>query len=728
MIDLSTFKSLQLLINSYHRRGGSVSSDDHSLTISWNSDFVGAGYVEEKVPQLIEDLKKHNIDARFDKAAKKLTIYTEDPELIDEIKELLLISPPTVDVDSNVPYRKVAEAKIPHGRILFRGDARNPNDVFTNGIKPNQVPSDIVNDDDTVVTKAYVSKVGSILALTPYLNTAAIFPINDNARTSSTWVYMTKLDQGLPIAHHSLLLKEEGKHGSASYPAEVITHTIPSESVICAVRVKRNWEMGSYPAMGQPPGNFIIEEILMNPHCTVALDEVSLKEYLEYLDAVKTTQTPLRFSLSEVSGQQKTSFEESQGIMQLAPDLIAQNSAEYPAEAIKKWQALFTNTKVTIPKETIEKTIQEYPQVLSIINPQELSYLLKSYPTIDNSLIFSTLKKMNSDGVSALSTILKNKPEEYFDRDALRDALIYFVKNDTNNQFIDSIVAASSNIQTLNPDEILTAMGHKNPHYKQILQNILESKMGAEDFTLSDFFAERALNVIVQHIEEDPSSASSYAKIINQIVETQINITTMYDFGLFICEMALLHSNKECTGFFNLIIEAAKNQNKAALTILSNPQKNIDSRGRRIISPIISAVKAGNIELVKSWIEAGTSLRNEVSRTHHNTALMTAIQQNQPTIALLILSQGGYAAGLDLKNDDGKSVTDLFTEEHNTSDWDMVRQKISSIVEEKLGVKQTVHFDSHSPASKRSEKPAIAQEHEPVQDQTKKNNSNPWES
>jgi hypothetical protein len=592
-------------------------------------------------------------------------------------KNEISILEPSAKLDENygIYYADLMRTRILNGgRIMFRGDNRAPEEIFEHGFTPKEDAGSA-----NLLAHPFASKPTKVVALTTYFNTAAIFPGNWE-QISETWVYIVKIDENIPIipiVHASISLLSHDKNWAGDYPAEHITIGVPKQNVIAAVRLRRN-TVCAYARDVAPDGTFEILEIKYN---SLFKSEINspLKEYLQYLEAQKNEKRALPFNLEDLSNRNKHKPQkfpeefETYGLRQLSADLIAQKNELYSSVAIQSWITLLPflpnrneiQTKKGPTQEDIEDAVEHYPQILELLNPEELLYLLKQYERIPvNSNFFREL-------TNRLPNILKNKAESGI----LTDILNFFIQSDREGKFL-GIMQDYFRIHDIQLTYICrllcTISENDNPWKGFLCSSILKkSSIYAVPSDLEVLFK------VHMHLPdmERKKNISNILDIVNNI--------SLENLFYNIDSLAIECSGIDCNGLFKIVLRKIYEKHGCdVLAKLASPIMAVGGhKANRIISPIISAVKAGNLELVRLWVGLGASLSGETTPTNRHTPLMTAIRYKQREIAEFILNQAegnGENIGLHLKNSSGEGIENLIEKQKNP-EFDKIYEKIKEI-------------------------------------------------
>lgn len=698
--------ALNSFIKSFQSNLWSFKEQEESIVINLNSKPDST--VTEQIKQIIETLKKENMEIRFEDNSLIINKTKSNEELVQYLSnQFITISPPAPDNRETLYIKDVADAKVSKGRILFRGDDRQPSGpdgLFITGITPKL-------GGDLAMGLAFASEAGNVIALTPNMNTAAIFPMKTGS--STTWIYISKIYHGLPIAKASMNLLAAGKHCySASYPAEVITNKILPENIICAVEITRNVDPDSRAAQNQPTGDFEILSIVKNDNFKEGIDP-SLAHYLDYLRDCIRDKTKIPLSLSQSRpGDWGTYHPRTKeiGFLDVSRDLIAQNSKEFPKEGAEAWVNIF---KTNSSAGDINQVMRQHPQFLSIISTSELASLLSKYSAIDDSLFFKTLK------ASALKVIFIDKTDNY----AIRNILNFFITHDSENLFSSEVGALK--VDSLSNESLVTLLTmcskSKNEKYENILVQFAENKL-TEMQKKSGINSEsnHDLTLVGQLLDRNKCIDEARQFIKNFVTNAQDNIKL----SLVVNAVAKANGGPVNTLLFEMLLEEIKTVRGIDLfTNIVNPVQSISKKtDYRIISPIISAIKAGNINLVNLWIKSGVSLKSEITPTNKNTPLMTAIRYKQLDIANLILDEAkgnNDNIGFDLKNADNRTALGLFSEEHTGPEWEALRERIRLMSEK--AERERVTKSNNSLFSKQITDPILKQAVTLLNDYTKNN-------
>ncbi len=157
------------------------------------------------------------------------------------------------------PYPGLAVAV---GRLMFRGDARPPNHIFSNGFSARQEgPMTYRNQKEDIDPKTAVA-----MSPSPYV--AANFPLPGNwgpnafndATNSDCWVYACYIDTAYNTAGQQAFNAIAGSPGAQAllYASEMATPAIPANRILGAVPVDRtfNWVHIPKPADWISRGTF----------------------------------------------------------------------------------------------------------------------------------------------------------------------------------------------------------------------------------------------------------------------------------------------------------------------------------------------------------------------------------------------------------------------------------------------------------------------------------------
>lgn len=696
MYDLYKRKDLLYIIKLYQSKWGAIKRDQGLLTCSFADVILHTteqGLLNDAMQTFNTFMSSQGVKLEYNTTKKILSISSNNHIMIEEIETMFRIGTPQVDQEEKLTYQKVVDAKIQGGRILFRGDSRNPLEVFESGMKPYKIAS----DNDNVLPIANVSQK-NVIALTPYLNTAATFPLNNN---KSTWIYMTRIDKGIPIAHHSLKLYKKNTVNTAFYAAEVITHSIDPENIICAIRITRPPTTEKYADIFQIDGSFTIDEIVMNEKSIVKQDHVSLIEFFEYLNVQKEKKTSIPFKLSEFISNSTSALMGDEGIIELSADLIAQDSKEYPKEAIQAWKGLLSNMKSVPQKDDINEVVNKYPQGLNLLNVTELHFLLKSYPSIDDGSFFTLLKQKNDKEISQLTLIMKHSPGNYSLKHSRFEVLSYFMNKENDNSFLTTLLNDYCSVEELDVDNIITLLKichQRNLPISKDIQKMFFVEILRNDFTVPEYMAELVLGTVLDLKDLMPNIVAQVSGRIGGMIEPLLTEDNIESFCFEIAGLACRYSTVENNLLFESIIKAVGQKSRTYLSRVSNPKMNYEfyDLARATVSPIISAIEQGNIKLVKLWIAAGASLRDEVTINEGKTPLMVAIENGHPQIAMIILSRGRYASGLDIKSSD---IDELMADQPNTDVWGIVRERIEVLRLDGLTQPTTHQYKSSQPTA-----------------------------
>lgn len=175
-------------------------------------------------------------------------------------------------------------------RICFIGDSTSPEVVFKNGFKP---------------------KKAATLIFSPCFKAATLYPFDENI--DSTWIYLFYAKKGYEIkstpAFQTLTL------------TEITTRRIESSDIIAAVKVTRfgdntltnhlpayiNKDLNSDTLQAlehffKKRGQFLIEEHLINPNCTLSRETQELAKWYIQREkvALQTTHPKHQFSMGAV--------------------------------------------------------------------------------------------------------------------------------------------------------------------------------------------------------------------------------------------------------------------------------------------------------------------------------------------------------------------------------------------------------------------------------------------
>jgi hypothetical protein len=599
--------------------------------------------------------------------------------------EISILEPsPKLDENSSIYYTDIMRSRILNGgRIMFRGDNRPPEEIFENGFTPKEDSA-----TENLLFRPFASNSKKVVALTPYFNTAAIFPSSWEP-ISETWVYIIKIDENIPIipiAHASISLLSRERDRAGDYPAEHITAGIPEQNVIAAVRVRRNTVCAQSQDFA-PDGTFEILEIKYNGLFKSEINS-PLREYLQYLldESQKKEERGLPFNLEGLNNGSKYKPQkfpekfETYGLRQLSSDLIAQKSKQCPAEAIKSWIALLpllpqtnkTQTKRNPTQKDIEDAAEHYPQILELLNPEELLYLLNQYEGIPvNSNFFREL-------TNQLPNILKNKAESKI----LKDIVDFFIKSDHEGKFVGIIQdhLRVQDIKLTNICGLLSKISKKNnPWNKLLCFLVLKKPISSEISGVSQKVSALTELFKVHRYLPDRERKKNISNI-SDIVDN-ISVNNLPD---VINSLATECSGSAYNELFKIILrEIYEMDGGDVVAKLASPVMSVGGHEmNRIISPIISAVKAGNLELVRLWVGLGASLSEETTPTNRHTPLMTAIRYKQREIAEFILEQAkgnGENIGLHLKNSSGEGTEDLIEHKKNPEFDKIISEKIKEI-------------------------------------------------
>lgn len=123
----------------------------------------------------------------------------------------------------------------------FRGDDRNPGELFQRGLDPREESKDTTS----FITKPFVSNNNYVVAFTKHMDPAKLFPQNVTDDESTTYIYIFESKKVSNVHSHGYLsYGEKGMNNELEaqllFAQELITEKVPPEDIIGAVKVIRS--------------------------------------------------------------------------------------------------------------------------------------------------------------------------------------------------------------------------------------------------------------------------------------------------------------------------------------------------------------------------------------------------------------------------------------------------------------------------------------------------------
>lgn len=208
--------------------------------------------------------------------------------------------PPTLESLKQKESLGITLEGTPRYNYAFRGDTRNPDEIFEKGFDPsgNSIHDIFVAHflseyitQDQILMQPFASMSGRVVPISSNLQSAAIFATAKDQ--SEGWVYFVETKRAYNIATDSILMQRHAvgvvSQGPADYLNESVVSHIDPDEIICAIKIKVNpilSSMGDYHSTEQPPeGSFTVVEIRMNPKYFAVKKIIPLPvaEYIEHI-------------------------------------------------------------------------------------------------------------------------------------------------------------------------------------------------------------------------------------------------------------------------------------------------------------------------------------------------------------------------------------------------------------------------------------------------------------